>query len=62
MSRKMILKITADILMTAALTLLMCYSLVGKFAHEIIGIILFALFMAKAWFCMHKQDILSHYF
>lgn len=46
MNRKMILKIAADVLMTAALPLLMCYSLVGEFAHEIIGIIMFALFIA----------------
>ena len=46
MSKKMILKIAADILMTAALPLLMCYSLVGEFAHEVIGIIMFALFIA----------------
>ena len=46
MSRKMILKIAADILMTAALPLLMCYSLVGEFTHEVIGIIMFALFIA----------------
>ena len=46
MSSKMILKIAADILMTAALPLLMCYSLVGEFAHEIIGIVMFLLFIA----------------
>ena len=46
MSKKMILKIAADILMTAALPLLMCYSLVGELAHEVIGIIMFVLFIA----------------
>lgn len=46
MSKKMIIKIIIDILMTAALPLLMCYSLVGEFAHEVIGVTKFVLFVA----------------
>jgi hypothetical protein len=40
------IKTAADILMTAALPVLMCYSLVGETAHEVIGIIMFCLFIA----------------
>ena len=39
------IKTAADILMTAALPVLMCYSIVGETAHEIIGVALFALFI-----------------
>lgn len=42
----MTIKIIIDILMTAALPLLMCYSLVGEFAHEVIGVTMFVLFIA----------------
>ena len=39
------IKTAADILMTAALPVLMCYSIVGETAHEIVGIAMFALFV-----------------
>lgn len=39
------IKTAADILMTAALPILMCYSIVGETAHEIIGVAMFALFI-----------------
>ena len=39
-------KMTIDILMVVVLLLLMAYSLVGECAHEIIGIGMFALFLA----------------
>lgn len=35
-----------DLAMTAALPILMCYSLVGEAAHEIIGVAMFCLFIA----------------
>ena len=43
---KMKIKTAADILMTAALPVLMCYSIVGETAHEVIGIAMFCLFIA----------------
>ncbi|HRU98961.1 MAG TPA: DUF4405 domain-containing protein [Ruminococcus sp.] len=42
---KMKIKTAADILMTAALPVLMCYSIVGETAHEVIGIAMFGLFI-----------------
>ena len=39
------IKTAADILMTAALPVLMCYSIVGETAHEVIGIAMFGLFI-----------------
>lgn len=39
------IKIAADILMTAALPVLMCYSIVGETAHEVIGTAMFCLFI-----------------
>ncbi len=42
---KMKIKTAADILMTAALPVLMCYSIVGETAHEVIGIVMFGLFI-----------------
>jgi len=42
---KMKIKTAADILMTAALPVLMCYSIVGETAHEMIGIAMFGLFI-----------------
>ncbi|MBR1764344.1 MAG: DUF4405 domain-containing protein [Ruminococcus sp.] len=45
MNTKTKIKTAADILMTAALPVLMCYSIVGETAHEIIGIAMFALFI-----------------
>ena len=39
------MKTAADILMTAALPVLMCYSIVGETAHEVIGIAMFGLFI-----------------
>jgi len=43
---KMKIKTAADILMTAALSVLMCYSIVGETAHEVIGVAMFCLFIA----------------
>lgn len=45
MSFKMKLKIATDILMTAALLFLMSYELVGRSAHEWIGVAMFLLFV-----------------
>ena len=45
MNTKTKIKTAADILMTAALPVLMCYSIVGETAHEIIGVAMFALFI-----------------
>ena len=42
---KMKMKTAADIMMTAALPVLMCYSIVGETAHEVIGIAMFGLFI-----------------
>ena len=42
---KMKIKTAADILMTTALPVLMCYSIVGETAHEVIGIAMFVLFI-----------------
>lgn len=39
------IKLAADILMTAALPVLMCYSLITETAHEIVGLVMFALFI-----------------
>ena len=46
MSSKRKIKVCIDLAMTAALPILMCYSLVGETAHEIIGITMFCLFVA----------------
>ena len=45
MGTKTIIKTAADILMTAALPVLMCYSIVGETAHEVIGVAMFCLFI-----------------
>ena len=45
MNKKTKIKIAADILMTAALPVLMCYSIVGETAHEIFGVAMFALYI-----------------
>jgi hypothetical protein len=45
MNTKTKIKTAADILMTAALPVLMSYSIVGETAHEIIGVAMFALFI-----------------
>ena len=45
MPKKQILKIIVDILMTAALLLLMSYSLFGEAAHEWAGTVMFVLFV-----------------
>lgn len=45
MKPKQILKIAADLLMTAMLLLLMAYSLVGEAAHEWLGVGIFLLFL-----------------
>ena len=45
MNTKPKIKTAADILMTAALPVLMCYSIVGEKTHEIVGITMFALFV-----------------
>lgn len=49
------IKTSIDLAMTAALPVLMCYSIVGETAHEIIGVTMFCLFLAHnstntAWF------------
>ena len=46
MSIKQKIKMCIDLAMTVALPILMCYSLVGETAHEIIGIAMFCLFIA----------------
>lgn len=46
MTKKQIVKIAIDILMTAGLLLLMSYSLLGEAAHEWIGTAMFVLFVA----------------
>lgn len=45
MTKKQIVKIIIDILMTAGLLLLMSYSLLGEAAHEWVGTAMFALFV-----------------
>lgn len=45
MKTKMKLKLATDLLMTAALLLLMAYELIGQAVHEWIGIGIFALFV-----------------
>lgn len=45
MNTKTKIKTAADILMTAALPVFMCYSIVGETAHEVIGIAMFCLFI-----------------
>jgi hypothetical protein len=49
------IKTSIDLAMTAVLPVLMCYSIVGETAHEIIGVTMFCLFLAHnsantAWF------------
>lgn len=46
MSKKAIIKMCIDLAMTVALPVLMCYSIVGETAHEIIGTAMFCLFIA----------------
>ena len=45
MKRKQIVKIAVDIAMTAILLLLMTYELIGQVSHELLGIIMFVLFI-----------------
>ncbi|MCM1166873.1 MAG: DUF4405 domain-containing protein [Lachnospiraceae bacterium] len=45
MTKKQIVKIIVDILMTAGLLLLMSYSMLGEAAHEWVGTAMFALFI-----------------
>lgn len=45
MKSKMIVKLATDIVMTAALLLLMTYELIGQAVHEWIGVTLFVLFI-----------------
>jgi hypothetical protein len=45
MNTKTKIKTAADIFMTAALPVLMCYSIVGETAHEIVGVAMFTLFI-----------------
>lgn len=45
MKPKMIARLTCDVLMTAALLLLMAYEMVGQAAHEWLGIRMFLLFL-----------------
>ena len=46
MGKKQKIKVCIDLAMTVALPILMCYSLVGETAHEIIGVTMFCLFIA----------------
>lgn len=46
MNKKSIIKMCIDLAMTAALPVLMCYSIVGETAHEVIGTAMFCLFIA----------------
>lgn len=46
MNGKHKIKMCIDLAMTAALPILMCYSLLGETAHEIIGVAMFCLFIA----------------
>lgn len=46
MSKMPKIKVCIDLAMTAALPILMCYSLIGETAHEIIGVTMFCLFIA----------------
>ena len=45
MKPKAKIKTAADILMTAAMPVLMCYSIVGEKAHEVVGVTMFCLFI-----------------
>lgn len=45
MKRKQLVKIAVDIAMTAVLLLLMTYELIGQVSHELLGIIMFVLFI-----------------
>lgn len=45
MQKKQIIKVLIDIMMTAALLLLMSYSLLGEAAHEWVGVAMFVLFI-----------------
>ncbi len=45
MRSKQIVKIAVDIAMTAVLLLLMTYELIGQVSHELLGIIMFVLFI-----------------
>ena len=47
MNTKTKMKTAADIIMTAALPILMCYSIVGETAHEIVGVAMFGLFILQ---------------
>ena len=40
------IRMIIDVLMTAMLPLLMAYSLIGESNHDILGIVMFALFIA----------------
>ena len=46
MSKKQKIKVCIDLAMTTALPILICYSLIGETAHEIIGVTMFCLFIA----------------
>ena len=46
MNKKAAVKMCIDLVMTAALPVLMCYSIVGETAHEVIGVAMFSLFIA----------------
>ena len=55
MRKNQVLRIVTDVLMTAALVLLMSYSLLGEAAHEWIGVAMLALFVThhvlnRRWF------------
>ena len=46
MNRKAVVKMCIDLVMTASLPVLMCYSIVGETEHEVIGVAMFCLFIA----------------
>ena len=46
MNKKAAVKMCIDLVMTAALPVLMCYSIVDETAHEVIGVAMFCLFIA----------------
>lgn len=55
MNRKLILKLTLDVIMTVLMLVLFAYPVTGNLIHEVIGIVLFALFalhlvLNRAWY------------
>ena len=57
MNTKTTIKTAVDLLMTAALPVLMCYSIVGETAHEIVGVTMFVLFiLLSAYIIRHLPE------